>query len=357
VCAPFGGDEFALYVERDDLHEVRQLADCILADSYQALTVDGYDIVITSSIGIALASDHDVDANSLLRRADIAMYTAKARRAGCEVYREDIDRRTPERLSLLGDLRRALDEEALVVHYQPKVDLETSKVVGAEALVRWNHPQRGLISPDDFIPLAEESGLIRLLTDQVLTTTLGTLRQWNAHGLDLNVSVNLSTLDLLDELVADRVADRLDQAGISPHQLTLEITESSLMVETPRVMASIRQLDLLGVGLALDDFGTGFSSLSYLRRLPVSELKIDRSFVANLLLDAMDEVIVKSTIDLGHNLNLQVVAEGIENGPIFERLHELGCDLGQGFGISRALPADKFAKWLTNSEYRPVRQL
>ncbi|MEP6299695.1 MAG: bifunctional diguanylate cyclase/phosphodiesterase, partial [Ilumatobacter sp.] len=351
VFARFGGDEFALYVERTDPLEIRRLGERILGESYTAIGIEGLDVVVTSSIGIAAARGDDRDAAALLRRADIAMYTAKQQHAGCESYSEGIDRRTPERLTLLGDLRQALDRGLLVVHYQPKVDLVSSAVVGVEALVRWQHETRGWVPPEDFIPLAEESGLIRMLTDQVLGSALAELRRWHDDGFDLTVAVNLSTLDLLDELLVDRIARHLEMTGLRPENLVLEITESSLMVETPRVMATIQQLDRLGVGLSLDDFGTGFSSLSYLRRLPVTELKIDRSFVGNLLLDPQDEVIVKSTIDLGHNLNLRVVAEGIENGPIFERLRLLGCDLGQGYGISRPLPADLLSRWLVGCEF------
>ncbi len=351
VFARFGGDEFALYVERTDPIEIRRLGERILGESYTAIGIEGLDVVVTSSIGIAAARGDDRDAAALLRRADIAMYTAKQQHAGCELYSEGIDRRTPERLTLLADLRQVLDRGLLDVHYQPKVDLVSSALIGVEALVRWKHETRGWVPPEDFIPLAEESGLIRMLTDQVLGSALAATRRWHDDGFDLTVAVNLSTLDLLDELLVDRISRHLELTGLRPESLVLEITESSLMVETPRVMATIQQLDRLGVGLSLDDFGTGFSSLSYLRRLPVTELKIDRSFVGNLLLDPQDEVIVKSTIDLGHNLNLRVVAEGIENGPIFERLRLLGCDLGQGYGISRPLPADLLSRWLEGCEF------
>ncbi len=360
VFARFGGDEFALYVERPDPIDIRHLGERILGESYTAIEIEGLDVVVTSSIGIAAARGDDRDAAALLRRADIAMYTAKQQHAGCESYSEGIDRRTPERLTLLADLRQVLDRGLLEVHYQPKVDLVSSTVVGVEALVRWKHETRGWVPPEDFIPLAEESGLIRMLTDQVLGNALAATRRWHDDGFDLAVAVNLSTLDLLDELLVDRIARHLELTGLRPENLVLEITESSLMVETPRVMATIQQLDRLGVGLSLDDFGTGFSSLSYLRRLPVTELKIDRSFVGNLLLDPQDEVIVKSTIDLGHNLNLRVVAEGIENGPIFDRLRLLGCDLGQGYGISRPLPGDLLSRWLDGCEFttrKPARPL
>jgi len=348
----FGGDEFAIFVRRPALSDFRVLADQILTASYAPLHLDDLDVVVTTSIGIAAITDDDRDAAAVLRRADIAMYAAKNEHAGFEFYREEIDRRTPERLSLLGDLRDAIELGDLEVHYQPKISLASGTVTGAEALVRWHHPTRGWVAPDDFIVVAEETGLIKQVTDQVLTKALHTARSWHAAGYLVRVAVNLSTHDLLDELLAERIARMLEQHGMEPSLLTLEITESSLLADTPRTMTTIKRLRRLGVQLSLDDFGTGYSSLSYLRRLPVTELKVDRSFVSNLLLDKQDEVIVRSTIDLGHNLGLQVVAEGIESSPVLERLAALGCDIGQGYGISRPLPADLFERWLRTTTYR-----
>jgi diguanylate cyclase (GGDEF)-like protein len=351
VFARFGGDEFAVFIRRPTFTEVRQVANEILSSSYAPLKLNDLDVVITVSVGVAAVTDDDRESSSVLRRADIAMYAAKRQHAGMETYREELDRRTPERLSLLGDLREALDQNMLTVHFQPKVNLATSTVIGVEALARWEHPMRGWVGPDEFIPVAEETGLIKELTDQVLRASLAAVRIWRDRGLDLRVAVNLSTLDLLDELLAERIAHRLEQHGLSPELLTLEITESSLLSDVPRVMATIGHLDRLGVSLSLDDFGTGYSSLSYLRRLPVSELKVDRSFISNILLEAHDDVIVKSTVDLGHNLGLRVVAEGIENGEVMDRLIEVGCDIGQGYAISRPLDAVKFARWLATTNY------
>jgi diguanylate cyclase (GGDEF)-like protein len=355
VFARFGGDEFAVFVRRPAFLDVRHVANEILSVSYTPLKLADLDVVVTVSVGVAAVADDDRESSSVLRRADIAMYAAKRERAGIECYREELDRRTPERLSLLGDLREALDNNSLTVHFQPKVDLATSTVIGVEALARWHHPIRGWVGPDEFIPVAEETGLIKELTDQVLRASLAATRAWRRRGLDLRVAVNLSTLDLLDELLAERIAHRLEQHGLAPELLTLEITESSLLSDVPRVMATIGHLHRLGVSLSLDDFGTGYSSLSYLRRLPVSELKVDRSFIANILLEAHDDVIVKSTIDLGHNLGLRVVAEGIENNEVMDRLIEVGCDIGQGYGISRPLEAGKFDVWLATTNYRVPR--
>ena len=355
-----GGDEFAVLVKRRDKAEVRALAERILAMSYQPLSLDACDAVVTSSIGIAFIGEHDVNLASIMRRADIAMYAAKNQRSGIEVYREEIDRRTPARLSLLGDLRTAIEHDELEVHYQPKVDLHTSTVVGAEALVRWPHPDRGWVRPDDFIGVAEESGLIRLVTDVVLTKAIRQAAAWCAADYDFEVSVNLSALDLHGEQLATRVEELLAEHRLDPRHLVLEITESALMEDTARTMATIDQLDRMGVRLALDDFGTGYSSLAYLRRLPVAELKIDRSFVSDLLLNGNDDVIVRSTVDLGHNLGLLVVAEGIENAQVGDHLTTLGCDIGQGYGIARPLAPDLFERWLETSPYdvrrvRPIR--
>jgi len=355
VFARFGGDEFAVFLRRPTFTDIRFVASGILSVSYTPLKLADLDVVITVSVGVAAVADDDRESSSVLRRADIAMYAAKREHAGIECYREELDRRTPERLSLLGDLREALDNNNLTVHFQPKVDLATSTVIGVEALARWHHPLRGWVVPDEFIPVAEETGLIKELTDQVLRASLAATRAWRDRGLDLRVAVNLSTLDLLDELLAERIAHRLEQHGLAPELLTLEITESSLLSDVPRVMATIGHLHRLGVSLSLDDFGTGYSSLSYLRRLPVSELKVDRSFIANILLEAHDDVIVRSTIDLGHNLGLRVVAEGIENNEVMDRLIEVGCDIGQGYGISRPLEVEKFDIWLATTSYRVPR--
>ncbi|MFN3257485.1 MAG: putative bifunctional diguanylate cyclase/phosphodiesterase [Ilumatobacter sp.] len=355
MLSRFGGDEFAILIRRANVDEVRQLAERILSMSYTPLRLDGCDAVVTSSIGITFVGSETLPA-SILRRADIAMYAAKNQRIGIEVYREEIDRRTPARLSLLGDLRSAIERDRLEVHFQPKVELATSRVIGAEALVRWQHPDRGWVAPDDFIGVAEDSGLIRLVTDVVLTKSIEQATLWQRLGYDLDVAVNLSALDLHDEDLARRIDAKLSDHGLDASRLILEITESALMVDTDRTMGTIDQLDRLGVRLSLDDFGTGYSSLSYLRRLPVAELKIDRSFVSDLLLNVNDDVIVRSTIDLGHNLGLRIVAEGIENMQVYDRLAALGCDTGQGYGIARPLAPESFAQWLETTTHDVARQ-
>jgi len=355
VFARFGGDEFAVFLRRPTFTDIRFVANEILSVSYTPLKLADLDVVVTVSVGVAAVTDDDRESSSVLRRADIAMYAAKRQHAGIECYREELDRRTPERLSLLGDLREALDNNSLTVHFQPKVDLASSTVIGVEALARWHHPVRGWVGPDEFIPLAEETGLIKEVTDQVLRASFAATCAWRDRGLDLRVAVNLSTLDLFDELLAERIAHRLEQHGLAPELLTPEISEPTLLSDVPRVMATIGHLHRLGVSLSLDDFGTGCSSLSYLRRLPVSELKIDRSSITSILLEAHDDVIVKSTIDLGHHLGLRVVAEGIENSEVMDRLIEVGCDVAQGCGISRPLEVEIFDTWLATTSCRVPR--
>jgi len=355
VLARLAGDEFALLVH-DTPEAVVELARRMLDDARQPFTIDGLDVVVTMSVGVAPLEFGDLDASPLLRRADIAMYAAKHRHTGVELYRDDIDRRTPARLSMLGDLRTALDRGDMKVHLQPKLDLETGVVVGVEALARWAHFARGTVSPDDFVPVAEETGLIKQLTDVVMDSAIEQLSRLHRTGHHLGLAVNLSTHDLLDELLPDRVQRRLDRYGVDPTLLTLEITESSLLIDAPRARNTIERLNRTGIRLSVDDFGTGYSSLSYLRHLPVAELKIDRGFVTNLLFDEQDEVIVRSIIDLGHNLGLQVVAEGVETDEVLSRLRGFGCDMAQGFGVCRPVPFEQLLSWLAATQHQSRRR-
>ncbi len=355
VLARLAGDEFAIVGQRRNREEMLELAWACVRDVGRPITLDGLEIVVTASAGLAMV-DEDVDEGAPLRYADIAMFNAKTQRLGVEVYRDEIDRRTPARLSMLGDLRSAIDDGYLHMHLQPKLDLNTGTIVGAEALVRWTHPVRGVVPPTQFVRVAEDTGLIKQLTDLMLHRGISTLRDIHDRGYHLGLSVNLSTHDLLDRRLADRVQQHLTLNDVDPSMLTLEITESSLLIDAPRARATINELHEIGVALSIDDFGTGYSSLSYLRRLPVGELKIDQSFVANVLIDEQDEVIVRSTIDLGHNLGLVVVAEGVENNEVLERLRALGCDIAQGYCISRPLAPEHFLAWLATTGH-PSRKV
>ena len=349
VVARLAGDEFAILGSRATSDEMIELAEACVDDVGRPVTLDGLEIVVTASAGLAVLEPGEFETSTLLRHADIAMYNAKSQRLGVEVYRDEIDRRTPARLSMLGDLRAAIEGRDLDVHFQPKLDLATGAIVGAEALVRWTHSVRGMVPPTQFVRVAEDTGLIKQLTDLMLGRGIATLRDIHDRGYHLGLAVNLSTHDLLDTKLAERVDQHLLANKVDPSLLTLEITESSLLIDAPRARSTINELNEVGVHMSIDDFGTGYSSLSYLRRLPVSELKIDRSFVANLLLDDQDEVIVRSTIDLGHNLGLEVVAEGVENNEVLERLRSFGCDVAQGFCISRPLPARHLMSWLATT--------
>ncbi len=344
--ARLAGDEFAILATRPSQEDVLELARACVHEGGRPVVLDGLEIVVTVSLGVADVFGTDTNAVQPMRRADIAMYNAKWQRTGVEVYRDEIDRRTPARLSMLGDLRSAIQNDRLDVVYQPKLDLATHTVIGVEALVRWDHEVRGVVAPSEFVRVAEDTGLIKELTDLVLGRGIAALRRFQDLGLELGLAVNLSTHDLFDARLPDRVRGYLDAHGVDASLLTLEITESSLLVDAPRTQATIDGLHQVGLRLAVDDFGTGYSSLSYLRRLPVQELKIDQSFVSRMITDPQDEVIVRSTVELGHNLGLKVVAEGVESRAILDRLTLIGCDVAQGYGISVPLAADDLIAWL-----------
>ncbi len=282
----------------------------------------------------------------LLKRADLAMYAAKGSSAGVRLYEPEMDISSPQRLALVGELRQAIELEQLEVHVQPKARLATGEVTSVEALVRWRHPVHGLVPPDEFVPVAERTGLIGPLTHLVLKTSLQACAQWRAAGRQVGVAVNLSARSLTDLDLVDDVASLLRRYAVPPELLTLEITESSVMTDPARTMGLLLRLHDMGVRLSVDDFGTGYSSLSYLKRLPVDEVKIDKSFVTHMVTDADDLTIVRSIIDLAGNLALEVVAEGVEDGPAWDRLRELGCAYAQGWHLGRPMPVADLLGWL-----------
>jgi EAL domain-containing protein (putative c-di-GMP-specific phosphodiesterase class I) len=294
---------------------------------------------VDAAIGIAVYPDHGDDPATLLQRADVAMYAAKAGHAGYEVYAAENDRYSPRRLALVGELRSAASHGELHVNYQPKLDLGSGRITGVEALLRWEHPRYGAVPPDEFIPVAEQTGSIQPLTSFVLEEALEQCGAWRRTGLDLGMAVNLSARSLLDTDLPDELAALLRSTRVPADRLTLEVTESSVMADPVRTASVLDRLHALGIHLSIDDFGTGYSSLSYLQRLPVDEIKIDRSFVQRMAADAADDVIVRSTVDLGHNLGLRVVAEGVEDADICDRLRRMGCDAAQGYWLSRPVPA------------------
>ncbi len=352
VIARLGGDEFGVALTGVTTAAAARLeAARLVAGLERPFPVDGALLDVEASIGIALHPDHGSTTETLLQRADIAMYLAKARQHAVEVYAPEHDRHSRRRLGLLADLRTALGNGELVVHYQPQVNLRTGRVETVEALVRWQHPRDGLLSPGDFVPLAERTGLIRPLTTHVLAVALRQAARWRARGLDLAVSVNLSARNLHDPLLSRQVADVLDHHGLPARHLQLEITESSIMDDAERAATVLASLHELGVRLSIDDFGTGYSSLAYLQRLPVNEIKIDRSFVSGMAQRTADEVIVHSTIDLARNLGLTVTAEGVESETVLRLLREGGCNSAQGYFISPAVPAPELESLLERESW------
>jgi diguanylate cyclase len=346
TVARLGGDEFAVLLPDATADGAAAVAQKVRAALHQPLTLDGLGLDLDASIGIAVYPDHGGDAAELLQHADVAMYAAKQTHAGFVVYDPAVDQHSPRRLALLGGLRRAVERDELVLHYQPKADLHTGQVLGAEALVRWQHPAHGLLGPGEFIPLAERTGLIHPLTRWVLDAALRQAAAWRQADHHLSISVNVSTRSLLDREFPDQVADRLTAWQVPATSLVLEVTESAVMADPVLALEILGRLHALGVGLALDDFGTGYSSMAYLKALPVDELKVDRSFVGQMATSTSDAVIVRSTIDLGHNLGLHVVAEGVENQATWEELAALGCDTAQGYHLGRPMPADELEQWL-----------
>jgi EAL domain-containing protein (putative c-di-GMP-specific phosphodiesterase class I) len=315
----------------------------------QPIAVDGLRLETGASVGLALAPEHGQDAATLLRRADLAMYAAKRSGQGVAAYSPELDRDTTDRLALTAELRQAIEQDQLVLHYQPKIALGGGTIVGVEALVRWQHPQRGLLAPDQFIPLAEQGGLIEPLTRWVLATARRQQAAWHAHGLELSVAVNLSMRSLHDPHLLETVREVLAAypvpAGGLAGTLELELTESTLMADPERARMLLGGLRALGVRIAVDDFGTGYSSLAYLKRLPLDELKVDRCFVRDMATDDRDRALVQATVDLAHTLDLRVVAEGVEDAASLDLLGKLGCDLVQGYYISRPLPAEELSRW------------
>jgi diguanylate cyclase (GGDEF)-like protein len=342
--ARLGGDEFAVLLAHGDADAAVERAAAVLAAVSRPLQIAGTRLSVQASIGVALA-EPGIDVSTIMKRADIALYEAKRERARWAVFDPAAITGTPERLSLLADLREAVQDGGLSVVFQPQVAVATGAVVGAEALARWQHPARGAISPEEFISLAESAGLISQVTDQVLEASLVALQDWNSVGLAAHVSVNLSARQLSDLNLPERLAASLRRHRVDPSQLTVEVTESSIMGDPRRAAQILTALRELGIRVAIDDFGTGYSSLAYLRRLDLDEIKIDRGFVTALGSDANDVMLVRSIVELGHNLGLSVVAEGVEDPAQFLQLRDLGCDVVQGYHVGRPMDSAAMLRW------------
>jgi diguanylate cyclase (GGDEF)-like protein len=354
LLARMGGDEFAVLLPGADRARAEEAADRLTAALRDAFVLDGMPLHVDASIGIAVCPEHGRDRSLLLARADTAMYAAKRDRRGVEVWEPDGAADSRDRLQTLEQLRTALDTEQLDNHYQPKLDLRTGQIIGVEALVRWEHPERGLLYPDVFLPLAEQAGLMRRMALRVLERALGDLREWRASGHDLSMAVNLSVSNLQDLALPEQVGMLLEAFDVPAGALTLEITEDVLIADAGRSQQVMTALRALGVRLSIDDYGTGYSSLAYLRALPVDELKLDRSFVANLTSDERSAAIVRSTLQLSRDLGMALVVEGVEDAETLTALRSWDCEIAQGFHICRPLPATAFRRWLT-SRRQPVR--
>jgi diguanylate cyclase (GGDEF)-like protein len=343
--ARLGGDEFAVFMPEADFTAVQHAVDEVQLALHTPIEADGISIELDASVGLAWYPFHGGDVDTLLERADVAMYRAKATQRQLVAYRPEDDYHSPSRRALVGDLRRAIDEEELILHYQPQVDMGSGAPVAVEGLVRWNHPQRGLLGPFEFIEVAEHTGLIKDLTYRVIEIGLRNLRDWRDDGREVALSLNISVRSLLDRNFHREVQRLLALYGAPANALTLELTESSLMVDPGMAKRAMYDLSEMGVSFAIDDFGTGYSSLAYLTDLPVRELKIDKSFVLAMNTDARNGIIVRSTIELARNLGLRTVAEGIEDNETLDQLRVLGCELAQGYYISRPMPVAELERW------------
>jgi diguanylate cyclase (GGDEF)-like protein len=347
TVARMGGDEFAILLPSiPSIDDARNLGEKLLEALHEPFEVDGLTLEVSASIGVACYPEHGVDVEALLQRADVAMFLAKESRGGCEAYAPERDHYSPSRLMLAGEMRRAIDAGQFTLYFQPLVEMESNRIVGAEALARWVHPERGIVMPTEFIPIAEQTGLIRPLTMKLMEQALEQVLQWRDMGHELTVSVNISPRHLLDQQLPDDLARLLEEYGASPRSLRFELTESTIMADPKRVEKVLGRLHAMGVKLAIDDFGTGYSSLSYLKRLPVSEVKIDRSFVMQMPTSVDDALIVRSTIELARNLALRVTAEGVETRGVWQELQRLGCHQAQGYYLSRPLPQEDFKRWI-----------
>jgi diguanylate cyclase (GGDEF)-like protein len=355
--ARIGGDEFAILMAGSRVSDAQRVAEAVIRALEVRMTLDGHVVDVHASIGVAVCPDHGHDPGKLLQRADVAMRTGKRDKMRIVMWDDRYDENGEKRLALMSDLKKAVDNEELALIYQPQVALGDSGEHFVEALVRWQHPTRGLVPPSEFVPLAEQTGYIRTITQWVLSHAVTQCAEWRNRGLPMNVSVNISAADLLNSDLTAQLEQMFEKEGCSAQWLTLEITENTIVGEPGHALKNLERLHDLGCKLALDDYGTGYSSLAYLRRLPLDELKIDKSCTMGMATDASDALIVRSTIELAHKLGLTVVATGVEDEGTLNQLRELRCDAVQGFLVSRPLAPDDVAAWVRESPWtRPARE-
>ena len=350
MVARLGGDEFGVLCEVENDVKLAACAQRIVQHVERSFRVQEYDLNIGISIGIAVTPEHGDTGELLLQRADVAMYLAKQRNTGFMIYDAEQDRHSLERLALAGQLRHAIGSNQLTLHYQPQKDIQTGAVRSVEALVRWNHPERGLLHPGEFLAMAEQTGLIKPLTRWVFDAVLHQATIWQRSGVDLAVSLNISVQVMQDPQFIQYIADAMESSRMAPGKVIFELVENAIMAD---VLPALRRLHELGARFSIDDFGTGYSSLSYLKIMPVSEIKIDQSFVMGMTTDDNDAIIVRAIIDLAHNMGYRVVAEGVENKDTLDLLEILGCDVAQGYYLSAALAQSELASWLAHGGALP----
>lgn len=352
LVARLGGDEFAVFLPRvRNAHQAVVMAHRFIDCLGEPFEIESFRTEISASIGISIFPNQGRDVSTLMRYADVAMYHAKTSLKGVSVYDPQFDPHSPTRLEMMGALRRAIRENQLELYYQPKVDLNTHQVSGFEALLRWNHPDMGMVPPGEFIPIVEKSNLIFPLTCWVMEQAIKQCSRWRSLGHDIKVAMNLSASNVTDERLLAELRRLLSENELDGCHLEMELTESTIMNDPERALLALQKISALGVRLSIDDFGTGYSSLAYLKRLPVKTLKIDKSFVMDMLVDEQDEIIVNSTINLAHNLGLNVVAEGVESAEVYQRLQAHQCDCAQGFHIAKPMPATHATDWLEQSNW------
>jgi len=350
TVARLGGDEFAIVLASvRDTNEVARIARNILNALEQPFVVEEQVLEVGASIGIVMFPVHGDDARTLLRRADAAMYNAKQGQTGYSFHRDEVESRTPDQLALVVEMRSALERNEFEPFYQPKIHLRSGLITRVEVLLRWNHPKRGTISPTVFVPIAERTGLIRPITDWLLERTMAQVRAWQESGAPVHVAVNISAKSLLDQALPSKIQKLLDRWEVDPRFLKIEITESSIMADPAHALAIMSMIQSMGVRLSIDDFGTGYSSLTHLRQLPIDEIKVDKSFVGGMTTSEADASIVRTVIDLAHNLGKQVCAEGVEDEATMVMLRDYGCDLAQGYWISRPMSAKDLTQWLAET--------
>lgn len=352
TVARLGGDEFAVLLPETNLQQAKLLTHKVLDNFNQPFVIGDHNLNVGISLGLAEFPTHGNDVNILTQRADVAMYIAKQNNIGYSVYDPNKDTHSIGRLALMSELREAIETESLELYFQPKIDIATNKVVSAEALLRWNHPQRGFIKPGEFIPLAEQTGLIKPLTQWVIEKSITQCAKWKSKNINVDVSVNIAAQNLHDSKLIHHIRDMMLKHNLSPEHLTLEISEGDIMSEPIRARHTLERFKKSGIKLSIDDFGTGYSSLSYLNKLPVDEIKMDRSFVLEMTEDNDDDIIVKSTIELAHNIGLTIVAEGVHNKQTWDRLKTLHCDIAQGHYISKPLSAAEFSDWINQDKWQ-----